>query len=148
MANSAEAQWYPLTCTLVAWAIYAGGFAWRGAGRAGWRTMDRFSGMALMALTALACFTFPDFSATGNPAAFAALAAMGALALMFAVDARVSSAPAFDYAALISASLGSYWLPRYFGAGNLPGYVVAPGLALLTRRVFVPPGTRCYGPVG
>src|SRR5260370_12175525 len=125
MANSAEAQWYPLTFTLVAWAIYAAGFAWRGAARAAWRTMHRFSGMALMALTALACFTFPDFSATGSPAAFAALAAMAALALMFAVDARVSSAPAFDYAALISASLGSYWLARYFSADTAHWAVVA-----------------------
>src|SRR5260370_6229995 len=93
-----------------------------------------------MGLTAVTWVTFPDLSATGNPAAFAALAAMGALALMFAVDARVSSAPAFDYAALISASLASYWLARYFGADNVQWYVVAPGLALVTGGVLLPTG--------
>jgi len=147
MANSAEGQWYPLTFTLIAWAIYAAGFAWRGAARAAWRGMHRYSGMALMALTALTCFTFPDFSATGDPAAFAALAAMWALVLMFAVDARVSSAPAFDYAALISASLGSYWLARYFGADNVQWYIVAPGLALVAGGILLHTDKRFKTPV-
>src|SRR5438105_4809408 len=94
VAGSAAVQWYPLTFTLVAWAIYAAGFAWRRAERQIWRAMHRFSGLALMVLTALACFSVSDFSTTGNPGAFAALAAIWALAVMFAVDARLSATPA------------------------------------------------------
>jgi hypothetical protein len=93
--------------------------------------------MALMALTALACFQFLDFSATGNPAAFAALAAIWALALMFAVDARVSAMPALDYVALMTASLGSYWIARYLGADNLQWYVAFPGVALVASGVML-----------
>src|SRR5712691_9659558 len=136
-AGSAAAHWYPLTFTLVAWAIYAAGFAWRGSPRAAWKSMHRYSGLALMALTALACFTFTDFSATGNPASFTALAAIWALALMFAVDARVSATPALDYAALVAASLGSYWIARYLGADNIQWYVVAPGLALVAGGILL-----------
>ncbi|HKV32185.1 MAG TPA: hypothetical protein VJT14_14370 [Candidatus Dormibacteraeota bacterium] len=137
MAASAAWQWYPLTLTLVAWAIYAAGFAWRRSEREIWKTMHRFSGLALMALTALACFTVIDFSTTGNPAAFAALAAIWALALMFALDARMSATPAFDYAALITASLGSYWIARYLGADNVQWYVIAPGLALVAGGIML-----------
>src|SRR6202023_2209458 len=106
MAGSAAAQWYPLTFTLVAWAIYAAGFAWRRTEREGWKGMHRYSGLALMGLNALAGFAVPNFSTTGNPAAFAALAAIWALALMFAVDARVRATPAFHSPPLIPASLG------------------------------------------
>ena len=35
---------------------------------------------------------------------------------MFAVDARVSATPALDYAALVTASIGSYWIARELGA--------------------------------
>jgi hypothetical protein len=102
-----------------------------------------------MACTAVACFAFPDFSATGNSAAFAALAAAWALALMLAVDARLHSMPAFDYVAVITASIGTYWIARYLGADNPQWYVAAPGLALVgcglmlqvDRRFETPPSS-------
>jgi hypothetical protein len=147
MAGSAAWQWYPLTFTLVAWAIYAAGFAWRRTEREIWKGMHRYSGLALMALTALACFTVIDFSTTGNPPAFAALAAIWALALMFAVDARISATPGFDYAALITASLGSYWIARYFGADNVQWYVVAPGLALVVGGIMLHADRRFETPL-
>jgi len=146
-AGSAAAQWYPLTFTLAAWAIYAAGFVWRGAERQVWRAMHRYSGLALMALTALDCFTFPDFSATGNPATFAALAATWALALMSAVDARLSPTPALDYAAPVAASLGSYWIARYLGADNIQWYVVAPGLALVAGGIMLHADRRFKTPL-
>ena len=130
MAGSAAAHWYPLTFALFAWMIYTT-LLWAGTNRTTWMTMHRFSGLALMALAALACFGFPDFATTGNPDAFAALAATWALALMLAVDARVGAIPAFDYAALITASLGSYWIAHELGASNPQWYVAAPGLALI-----------------
>jgi len=140
-------QWYPLTFTLVAWAIYAAGFAWRRADREAWRGMHRFSGLALMVLTALACFAVSDFSTTGNPGAFAALAAIWALALMFAVDARVSATPAFDYAALITVALGSYWIARYLGADNIQWYIAAPGLALVAGGIMLHADRRFKTPL-
>jgi hypothetical protein len=147
MAGSAAAQWYPLTFTLVAWAIYAAGFAWGRTEREIWKGMHRYSGLALMAVTALASFTVIDFSTTGNPAAFAALAAIWALALMLAVDARISATPAFDYAALITTSLGSYWIARYFGADNVQWYVVAPGLALVAGGIMLHADRRFKTPL-
>ena len=146
-AGSAAMQWYPLTFTLVAWAIYAAGFAWRRTEREGWKGMHRYSGLALMGLTALAGFAVPNFSTTGNPAAFAALAAIWALALMFAVDARISATPAFDYAALITASLGSYWIARYLGADNVQWYVIAPGLALVAGGIMLHADRRFKTPL-
>jgi hypothetical protein len=147
MAGSADAQWYPLTFTLVAWAIYAAGFVWRSGKRQVWKGMHRYSGLALMALTAFVCFTVPDFSATGNPAAFAALAATWSLALMFAVDARASATPAFDYVALITAAVGSYWIARELGAENLQWYVVAPGLALVAGGILLHTDRRFKAPL-
>jgi hypothetical protein len=147
VASSAAVQWYPLTFTLVAWAIYAAGFVWRGTARDAWRGMHRYSGMALMVVAALACLTVPEFSASGNPAAFAALAAIWALALMFALDARVSSTPALDYAALITAALGSYWIARYLGADNLQWYVAAPGLALVVGGIMLHADARFKTPL-
>jgi hypothetical protein len=154
-AASADAQWYALTFTMFAWTIYAAGFVW-GAERQVWRAMHRYSGLALMALTALTCFTVPDFSTTGNPGAFAALAATWSLALMLAVDARVSATPAFDYVALITASLGSYWMARYLGADNVQWYIVAPGLLLVAggillhadRRFKTPPRSMANAWIG
>src|SRR5207247_10053570 len=40
-AGSAAAHWYPLTFTLVAWAVYAAGFLWRRAERQAWKGMHR-----------------------------------------------------------------------------------------------------------
>ena len=147
VAASAAVQWYPLTFTLVGCAIYVAGLAWRGTERQAWRGMHRFSGMALTALTALACLAVTDFSTTGNLAAFAALAPLWALALMFAVDAPLSATPAFDYAALITASLGSYWIARYFGADNVQWYVVAPGLALVVAGIMLHADRRFKTPL-
>jgi hypothetical protein len=104
----------------------------------------------------VACFGFPDFSATGNSAAFAALAAAWALALMLAVDARLHSQPAFDYVAVITASIGTYWIARYLGADNPQWYVVAPGLALVgcglmlqvDRRFKTPPSSTANAAIG
>ena len=146
-AGSAAALWYPLTFTLVAWAVYAAGFLWRRAERDAWKNMHRFTGLALAAATAFGCFAFPDFSVSGNPAAFAALAATLALALMFAVDARVSSRPAFDYAALVTASIGSYWIARELGAVNVQWYVAAPGLALVVGGLMLHADRRFTMPV-
>jgi hypothetical protein len=147
MGGSPAWQWYPLTFTLVAWAVYAAGFVWKDAERGAWKGMHRSSGLALMALTALACLTVPDFSATGNPAAFAALAATLSLALMFAVDARVSATPVFDYVALITGSLGSYWIARELGADNAQWYIVAPGLALVAGGILLHTDRRFKTPL-
>jgi hypothetical protein len=146
-AGSAAAHWYPLTFTLFAWTIYAATLLWTGTTRTTWRRMHRYTGLAMMAVTALACFGFADFATTGNPDAFAALAATWALALMFAVDARVGAMPAFDYAALILASLGSYWLARYFGAGNVQWYVAPPGLALVAGGIVLHADRRFKTPL-
>jgi hypothetical protein len=146
-AGSAAAHWYPLTFTLFAWTIYAATLLWTGTTRTTWRSMHRYSGLALMAVTALACFGFPDFASTGNPDAFAALAATWALALMLAVDARVGTMPAFDYAALITASLGGYWIARYIGADNVQWYVAPPGLALVVGGILLHADRRFKTPL-
>jgi hypothetical protein len=146
---SAAPHWYPLAFTMLAWVIFAATFLWTSADRSEWARMHRFGGLVLMACTAVACFAFPDFSATGNSAAFAALAAAWALALMLAVDARLHSMPAFDYVAVITASIGTYWIARYLGADNPQWYVAAPGLALVgcglmlqvDRRFETPPSS-------
>jgi hypothetical protein len=145
--GSAAAHWYPLTFTLVAWAVYAAGFVWRRAERDVWKGAHRYTGIALAALTAFGCFGFSDFSVSGNPAAFAALAATLALALMFAVDARVGATPALDYAAMIMAAIGSYWIARELGAVNLQWYVAAPGLALVIGGIMLHADRRFKVPV-
>jgi hypothetical protein len=147
-AASAAAQWYPLTFTLLAWAIYVATFLWPGGERAEWARLHRYSGLALMALTAIACFGFPDFAAAGNPGAIAALAATWALALMLAVDARLHAVPAFDYVALVVASLGGSWMAHYIGATNPQWYVAAPGLALVTGGVLLHTDRRFKKPAG
>jgi hypothetical protein len=68
---------------------------------------------------------------------------------MLAVDARLHSMPAFDYVAVITASIGTYWIARYLGADNPQWYVAAPGLALVgcglmlqvDRRFETPPSS-------
>jgi hypothetical protein len=147
LAGSAAVQWYPLTFTLVAWAVYAAGFVWRGSPREPWVGMHRYTGLALMVLTAFACLMVPEFNATGNPGSFAALAATWALALVFAVDARISTTPALDYAALLIAALGSYWIARELGADNPQWYVAAPGLALVTGGILLHTDRRFKKPV-
>ena len=133
LLQGAEAAppWYPLAFTILAWAIYAATFVWTATDRSEWARMHRNSGLVLMAITAAACFDFPDFSSNGYPGTFAALAATWALALMLAADARLHKMPAFDYLAALTASVGSYWIARYAGADNPQWYVAAPGLALV-----------------
>jgi hypothetical protein len=128
---SAAPHWYPLAFTMLAWVIYAATFLWTGADRSDWARMHRYSGLLLMVCTVMACFGYPDFSASGHPGTFAALTATWALALMLAVDARLHRMAAFDYVAVITASVGSYWIARYLGANNPQWYVAAPGLALV-----------------
>jgi hypothetical protein len=134
---SAAPHWYPLLFTMLAWAIYSATFLWSGADRSQWARMHRNSGLVLMACTAVACFDFPDFSSNGYAGTFAALAATWALALMLAVDARLHKMPAFEYLALITASVGSYWIARYLGADNPQWYVAAPGLALVASGLML-----------
>jgi hypothetical protein len=133
----APPRWYPLTFTLFAWTLYGASLLWTGTTRMAWRSMHRYSGLALMAVTAVACFGFPDFAITGNSDAFAALAATWALALMLAVDARVGAMAGFDYAALITASLGSYWIAHELGASNPQWYVAAPGITLVAAGILL-----------
>ncbi len=147
MAGSAPARWYPLTFTLFAWTLYAASLLWTGTTRTAWRNMHRYSALALMAVTALACFGVSDFATIGNPDAFAALAATWALALMLAVDARVGAIPAFDYAALITASVGSYWIAHDLGASNPQWYVAAPGLALVAGGILLQADRRFRMPL-
>src|SRR5438067_3706486 len=116
-AGSVAALWYPLTFTLVAWAVYAAGLLWRRAERVAWKRMHRFTGIALAAVTTFGCFGSTYFSLSGKPATLSALAATLALASMFAVDARGSAPPALDYAALLTASIGSYWSAGELRAG-------------------------------
>jgi hypothetical protein len=134
---SAAPHWYPLAFTILAWGIYSATFVWTGADRSPWARMHRNSGLVLMALTAVACFDFPDFSANGYSGTFAALAATWALALMLAIDARLHKMPAFDYVAAITASVGSYWVARYLGADNPQWYVATPGLALVAGGLML-----------
>jgi hypothetical protein len=150
---SAAPHWYPLAFTMLAWGIYAATFAWTAPDRSDWARMHRYSGLVLMAATAVACFDFPDFAVSGNPAAFAALAAAWAIALMLAVDARLHSKPEFDYLAVITAAIGTFWIARYFGAENPQWYVAGPGLALVgcglallaDRRFKEPQGSAANG---
>jgi len=137
MAASAAPQWYPLTFTLVAWVIYSAAFLWKSKPRETWSRMHCYSGLGLMVLTVAGCFASPDFAMSGSAGAFAALAATWALALMLAVDASAHATAAFDYIALITAALGSYWIAHYLGASNPQWYVTAPGLALVAGGIML-----------
>jgi len=153
---SAAPHWYPLAFTMLAWVIYAATFVWSDSDRADWVRLHRYSGLVLMAVTAVACFDFPDFAASGNPAALAALAAAWALAPMLATDGRLHSKPEFEYLAAITASIGTFWIARYFGAENPQWYVAAPGLTLVAvglalqvdRRFKTPQGSAANGMIG
>jgi len=147
MAGSATARMYPIAVGLFAWAIYTANFLWTGPERNAWRAMHRYSGLGLMALTALACLVFPQFATAGSQDAFAALDATWALAFMLALDARDNPTPAFDYAALVVAALGSYWVARYLGAVNPQAYIAAPGLALIVGGILLHSDKRFRTPV-
>src|SRR2546423_6388259 len=67
-ASSAAAHWYPLTFTLVAWAVYAAGFLRRRAEGDALNGMHRLPRLALAAVTAFRCLAFSDFSVSGHPA--------------------------------------------------------------------------------
>jgi hypothetical protein len=56
-------------------------------------------------------------------------------------------APALDYAALLIASLGSYWIARELGADNPQWYVAAPGLALVAGGILLHTDRRFKIPV-
>jgi hypothetical protein len=142
-AASADPHWYPLTFTLLAWGLYLATFLFDASE---WARMHRYSGLALMALTAVGCFTFPDFASTGNPGAFSALAATWALALMLAIDARAHTTPALEYVALITASLGVYWIAHYIGASNPQWYFAPPGLAFVAAGVMLLTDRRFNAP--
>lgn len=133
-AGGAQPHWYPLVFVLLSWGLYLPAFLFS---HGEWRRMHRYSGISLMAITTVACFLFPDFASAGNAGAFSSLAATWALALMLAIDARAQATPAFDYLALIVASLGSYWIAHYIGASNPQWYLAPPGLALLVAGVML-----------
>jgi hypothetical protein len=131
-ANAAAPGVYPPALAALAWLVYAAGIAWerRQVQIPGWVSTHRLTALAAAGLTALGCVAVPEFSRTGNTGAFAAAAALWACSLMLFVDGRRHHRPLLDYAAVVVASLGSFWVASYAGATNPQWYVALPGAAL------------------
>jgi hypothetical protein len=125
-----------LALTALAAAVY-------GAGRVAWRGSDDMHeahvalGLAASGLTALA-----SFALTTRADALLSAVAVLAFAGLLAVEARLRPMPLLDYAAVVAASLASYFVLRFPGLENPQWYVAAPGLALVATGLAAPHDRR------
>ena len=138
-ARSAEAAWYPAVLGAFFAGVYALTFVWR---RRTLRTViptaHRALGLAGLAVTAAACFAVPGFVAQGAPGGIVSLLVLVALAIVLVVDGRAHDVRVLDYAAVVVAATGIYWLDRYLGVANPQWYVIGPGVALVGTGLRVP----------
>jgi hypothetical protein len=141
--GSAEAAWYPAVLGALFGGVYALAFGWRRwTSRVAVTKAHRALGLAGLAVTAAASFAVPAFSARGAPGALVSLVVVIALASALVVDARAHGVRLLEYAAVVVAATGTYWLDRYFGAGNAQWYVIAPGAALVGTGLRMPHDPR------
>jgi len=130
--NGADAPsvWVLLALAGLAVCVYVvGRLAWIGARPA--LEAHVALGLAGSAATALAGFALTDAARRGAPEALLAGVPVLALAGLLVTEARLRPLAALDQAAVVAASLASYFAARYLGATNPQWYVAAPGLALL-----------------
>jgi len=123
-------------------AVYLGHLPWRAAARRDWSDAHRLLGLAGAGATALAGFSLPDAARHGSAEALLAGAVVLAFAGLLAADARRHGMAVLDHAALVAASLASYFAARWFGATNPQWYVAAPGAALLAAGLAMPHDRR------
>jgi hypothetical protein len=117
---------------LAAVAYAAGRTVWRGSNAA--RDAHVGLGLAGSGAAALAAFTLG-----GEPLAAVAVLAFAAALV---AEARLRPMALLDHAAVLAASLATYFVARYLGATNLQWYVAAPGLALLGVGLALPHDRR------
>jgi len=60
------------------------------------------------------------------------------LAFVLVVDGRAHDVRLLDYAAVVVAATGIYWLDRYLGVVNPQWYVIGPGVALVATGLRLP----------
>ncbi len=136
--------WYPVALGVLALVVYAAHLAWERA-RPEWAAgiaAHRFLGLGGTAAAALSGFALPGDTGPGSAGALLATAGLLVLAGLLAFDGRRRRLPLLDYAAVVVASLATFFVARYLDAQNPQWYVAAPGLALVACGLRLPHDAR------
>jgi hypothetical protein len=131
--------WYPLAMTAIALAIYGAHLLWSESDLA---RAHRFSGIAIVALTAASSVAIPNFWQQASLGSVAALVALIGTAALVLVDGRRYGRPLLDYAAAAIASLGGFWIARYLGVDNVQADVSLPSVVLIVLGLIAPQDRR------
>jgi hypothetical protein len=121
---------------------YAGQFAWRWAGRAGWADAHCLLGLTGAGVVALAGFILPGTTVPGATADLLAAATVLVFAGLLVTDARVRATAVLDHAALVAASLAAISVAIYLDASDAQWYAAPTGLALLASGLALPHDRR------
>ena len=132
---------YPAVFLAGAWLVYLGGFAW-GSTSTKWRDAHRHAGLGIAAVTAVSCFTVPDFFHAGNIGAVSALVALWGAAAMIALDGRAFGLAVTDYAAVLVVAAGAFWISSYAGVENPQSWAAPIGTTLVAAGVAMPRDPR------
>jgi hypothetical protein len=146
-ARSPAPAWYPAVLGAFFVGVYALTFGWRRwTSRPAIANAHRALGLAGLVVTAVACFALPDFTARAAAGALVALTVLLVLALVLVIDGWAHDLRLLDYAAVVVAAVGTYWVDRYLGVGNAQWYVVGPGAALVGTGLRMPHDPRLEAP--
>ncbi len=117
-----------------------------GDSRAGGALIHRWAGVGVSAGTALVgAFALKSF-APHAPATEAATVAIAALALLLAVEARLSGPHELWYVAGLVGTIAIAWQTRWLGADNVQAYVLWPGSYLILAGVLLSADERMGRP--
>jgi hypothetical protein len=93
--------------------------------------MHELSALGVLALNALISFGGPGFTAAGSTGALTSLVADLTLAGLVLGYGRTEAIAGADYVAALIASLGGFWIARFFDLTNAQFAVLLPGACLL-----------------
>ena len=139
-AAGAAPIWYPVALGAISIAVYASQLPWeRLRGRdSDWIAAHRYLGLGGAGMTAISGFALFDYTRPGTLGCALAGLAVLVFAGLIAVDGRRFGHVVWDYAAVFTASLATYFAARYFALANPEWYLAGPGLTLIAIGLRMP----------
>jgi hypothetical protein len=127
------AGFFPVALTAIAVGMYAAQALWWGGGEgsASWASMHRWTGAAILAVTALYGYAIPAYSQPHSVAVLSTVVTIAALAGLLFMDSRLFHRAHGDLLAVLAASFIIGRLATFLDLANVQFHVAGPGLALI-----------------